>query len=197
VIKTEKSCPLWQDFIFLQIMDVNIRTEVKQDFKAVFEVIKNAFENEEYSDHKEHYLVERLRSSDAFVPELSLVAEVKNEIVGYILLTKIDIVDANANRYNSLALAPVAVLQTFQGNGIGGKLIETAHKKAKDLGFGSVVLLGHESYYPRFGYKRTKEFGIKLPFNVPDANCMAIELNENSLQDVNGIVQYPKEFEIE
>ncbi len=177
-------------------MNVNIRTEVEEDFSTVFELIQNAFENEEYSDHKEHYLVERLRNSDAFVPELSLVAEVNSQIVGYILLTKINIVDANADSYTSLALAPIAVLQTFQGNGIGGKLIETAHRKAKELGFGSVVLLGHENYYPKFGYRLTKEFGIKLPFNVPEANCMAIELNENSLQDVSGIVQYPKEFEI-
>lgn len=94
-------------------------------------------------------------------------------------------------------MAPVAVLPEFQGNGIGAKLIDAAHVKAKELGFGSVVLLGHENYYPEFGYKLTKEFGIKLSFDVPDANCMAIELNENSLQKVNGIVQYPKEFKIE
>lgn len=178
-------------------MNVIIRTEVKEDFKAVFELIQNAFENEEYTDHKEHYLVERLRNSNAFIPELSLIAEVNNQIVGYILLTKINIVDANATSYTSLALAPVAVLQMFQGKGIGGELIKAAHKKARDLGFGSVVLLGHENYYPRFGYRLTKEFGIKLPFDVPEANCMAIELNENSLQNVNGIVQYPKEFEID
>lgn len=176
-------------------MNVNIRTEVEKDYNTVYELIQNAFENEEYSDHKEHYLVERLRSSEAFVPELSLIAEVNNQIVGYILLTKINIIDANTNSYTSLALAPVAVLRMFQGKGIGGKLIETAHRKAKDLGFSSVVLLGHENYYPRFGYKLTKEFGIKLPFDVPEANCMAIELNENSLKNVNGIVQYPKEFE--
>lgn len=186
-----------RDFIILQIMDVNIKTETKKDFKAVFEVIQNAFENEEYSDHKEQYLVERLRDSDAFVPELSLVAEVNNEIVGYILLTKINIVDTNANSYDSLALAPVAVLQKFQGKGIGSKLIETAHKKAKDLGFSSVVLLGHESYYPRFGYVQAKEFGIKLPLDVPDGNCMIIELTENGLQNIKGVVRYPKEFGIE
>lgn len=178
-------------------MNMNIRMEVEQDFQAVFEVIRNAFENIAYSDHNEHYLVERLRGSDAFVPELSLVAVVESEIVGYILLTKINIVDANANRYQSLALAPVAVLQVFQGQGVGGKLIEAAHKQAKELGFGSVVLLGHESYYPKFGYKQANEYGIKLPFNVPDENCMAIELTRNSLQDVSGIVQYPKEFGVE
>src|SRR5690606_27494985 len=98
VIKS-KVLPIGWDFILLQIMDVNIRTEADKDFKAVFDMIKNAFKNEEYSDHQEHCLVERLRKSDAFVPELSLVAEINNEIVGYILLTKIKIIDVNANSY--------------------------------------------------------------------------------------------------
>ncbi|MCY1509472.1 hypothetical protein D9M68_438180 [compost metagenome] len=89
------------------------------------------------------------------------------------------------------------MLPEYQGKGIGGKLIQTAHNLASALGFGSVVLLGHENYYPKFGYKLTKEFGIKLPFEVPDENCMAIELSQNALQNVSGIVRYPKEFEIE
>nr|WP_121272072.1 N-acetyltransferase [Pedobacter schmidteae] len=178
-------------------MELKIRKEVKGDFRTVFELIQNAFQKEELSDHTEQYLVERLRNSDAFVPELSLVAEINNQIIGYILLTKINIVNANTNNHPSLALAPVAVLPAFQGTGIGGRLIEAAHRKAKELGFGSVILLGHESYYPRFGYKPAKEFGIKLPFDVPEANCMAIELTENALQNVSGTVQYPKAFEIE
>lgn len=123
-------------------MKVRIRTEEKEDYKTVFELIQNAFENEEYSDHREQYLVGRLRNSDAFIPELSLVAEVDNRIVGYILLTKIGIVDDN-NSHTSLALAPIAVSPRLQGNGIGSQLIETAHEKARELGFGSVVLLGH------------------------------------------------------
>jgi len=178
-------------------MNIEIRKEEKEDFRTVFELIRLAFENEELSDHKEQFLVERLRNSDAFIPELSLVAEVDNQIAGYILLTKINIEDKNKNTYTSLALAPVAVLPDFQGKGIGGKLIQAAHDKARALGFGSVVLLGHESYYPKFGYKLTKEFGIKLPLDVPEENCMAIELSQNALKNVSGVVQYPKEFEIE
>ncbi|WP_461533942.1 GNAT family N-acetyltransferase [Sinomicrobium sp.] len=94
----------------------------------------------------------------------------------------------------SLALAPVAVLKKYQGKGIGGKLIEEAHRKAKELGFDSVILLGHEKYYPKFGYEMTKNYGIKLPFEVPDENCMLIKLTENALKDITGIVEYPKEF---
>lgn len=178
-------------------MEVKIRKEVKEDFKTVFELIQDAFEKEELSNHKEQYLVERLRDSDTFVPELSLVAELGNRIVGYILLTKISIVDANKKSYVSLALAPVAVLPKFQNHGIGTKLIKAAHHIATELGFGSVILLGHENYYPKFGYRPAKEFRIKLPFDVPEANCMAIELTENALQNISGVVQYPKEFEIE
>src|SRR5690554_3889286 len=151
---------------------MNIRKEESGDYKEVFDLIENAFENEEYSDRKEQFLVERLRRSEAFVPQLSLVAEVDGQIVGYILMTKIKIVDDHSQMTTSLALAPVAVLPSYQGKGIGGHLIRTAHRKAKELEFGSVVLLGHEKYYPKFGYQMTKEYGIKLPFEVPDENCM-------------------------
>ena len=91
-------------------------------------------------------------------------------------------------------MAPIAVLKDYHGKGIGGKLILEAHQKAKELQYDSVILLGHEKYYPKFGYKMTKKYGIKLPFDVPDENCMLIELTEDALKNSNGMVEYPKEF---
>jgi len=173
---------------------MNIRKEEKEDYKIVFSLIENAFKDEVYTDHKEQYLVERLRNSASFIPELSLVAEIDDEIVGYILLTKIKIINDNLQVSESLALAPVAVLKRYQGKGIGKELILEAHRKSKELGFKSVILLGHEKYYPKFGYEMTIKYGIKLPFDVPDENCMLIELTENALKDVSGTVEYPKEF---
>ena len=146
------------------------------------------------SDHSEQYLVERLRNSEAFIPELSIVAEINQNIAGHILLTRIKVVNNKNEEFESLALAPVSVLPEYQGKGIGGKLIETAHKKAKELGFGSVILLGHENYYPRFGYEIAKKYGIKLPFEVPDENCMTIELIKGTLEGIEGTVVYPKAF---
>lgn len=175
-------------------MELKIRQEEENDFKAVFHLIENAFEKERYSDHKEQFLVERLRQSDAYIPELALVAEQDGRIVGYLLLTKIKIKDEDGKEAESLALAPVAVLQDFQGKGIGGQLIRNAHEKAREMGFGSIVLLGHEQYYPRFGYELTSKYGIRLPFDVPPENCMVIELVKGTLQNIEGVVEYPKAF---
>lgn len=172
---------------------VIIRQENKKDHKAVFNLIEKAFKAEELSDHSEQFLVERLRKSDAFIPDLSLVAEMDGKIVGHILLTKLKIRD-KSNEFISLALAPVSVLPEFQGKGIGGKLIVEAHRVARILGYQSVILLGHEKYYPKFGYKQADQFGIELPFDVPKENSMAIELIENGLSGVSGMVEYPRAF---
>lgn len=174
-------------------MHVTIRQEKPEDYDAVFGLITKAFESLELSDHKEQFLVERLRKSSAFVPELAMVAETDHQIVGHILLTKLKIKQGQ-HGFDSLALAPVSVLPAYQGKGIGGMLIKQAHKQARQMGYRSVVLLGHEGYYPRFGYEQADKFGIALPFDVPTENCMAVELVEGGLAGVSGTVVYRKEF---
>jgi len=174
-------------------LEIKIRKEQESDYERVYHLILKAFKNMELSDHKEQFLVQRLRKSDSFIPELSIVALKEDIKVGHILLTKLKIKNEK-REFESLALAPVSVLPEFQNMGIGGKLIEQAHKIAKNLGFKSVVLLGHEKYYPKFGYLRADKFGIELPFEVPKENCMVIELAESGLKGVSGIVEYPQEF---
>ena len=171
----------------------HIRQENAGDYDAVHNVIKAAFADVPYSDQSEPQLVKRLRTSDAFIPELSLVAEIDGRIVGHILLTKIQIKNGQ-REVSSLALAPVSVHPSHQGQGIGGALIHASHDIARTLGHQSIILLGHEDYYPRFGYRRTADFGISLPFEAPPENCMVIELEAGSLSGVQGIVQYPAAF---
>ncbi|MEM9329594.1 MAG: N-acetyltransferase [Bacteroidota bacterium] len=174
---------------------IELRQEASEDHSAVFHVLKAAFRTESNPDPEEPDLVDRLRKSHAFIPELSIVAEHQGKIVGHILLTKIKVIDGTKES-DSLALAPVSVLPAFQGQGIGGRLIEHAHEMAKAMGHQSIILLGHADYYPRFGYRQTTEFGIKMPFEVPAENCLAIELVKDGLMGVRGRVQYPSEFGI-
>ena len=81
--------------------DIIIRQETVKDFDQIRTVIESAFRNMEESDHTEHILVEKLRESDAYIPELSLVAETgNNQIIGHILLSKVKIVNEN-NSYTA------------------------------------------------------------------------------------------------
>ncbi|MCI6619322.1 MAG: N-acetyltransferase [Prevotella sp.] len=132
---------------------------------------------------------------DAFVGALSVVAEVEGTVVGHALLTRIRIEAADGAVHESLALAPVAVRPDRQRQGIGSELIRRALERAAALGFSSVVVLGHAAYYPRFGFRRASEWGIRAPFPVPDEAFMAVELTDGGLSAVSGTVVYPKAFD--
>lgn len=171
-------------------MKIRLRQETPADYLEVEALIEAAFEDEAFSDQSEHHLVRRLRQSEAFIPELSIVACLGEQILGHILLSLIEIRNEEQT-FPSLALAPVSVLPAFQKQGIGGGLINEAHKRARHLGHHSVVLLGHSEYYPRFGYQKAAHFDIRLPFDVPAENCMAVELQPGALEKVSGVVVYP------
>lgn len=169
---------------------LEIRQEGQNDYKEVYNVVKIAFETAEHSDGNEHDLVTALRKSNNFIPELSLVAIKDNKIVGHILFTKIKI-----GEYEEITLAPLAVLPQYQRKGIGKKLIEEGHKIAKELGYHYSIVLGSESYYPKFNYIPAIQYGITAPFEVPNENFMAIKLNDADIE-IKGNIEYAKEFGI-
>jgi predicted N-acetyltransferase YhbS len=170
-------------------MNLLIRQEEKKDHDAVYQVVKTAFETMEKANGDEQDLVNRLRKSEAFIPELSLVAEIDGKIIGHILFTRMKI-----GEHISLALAPVAVLPEYQGQGAGAQLIREGHRIARELGYRSVILVGHPDFYPRFGYSSASRWKISAPFEVPDEAFMALELVEGGLKDVSGEIEYAKEF---
>lgn len=174
-------------------MTLRIRQETEQDYLSTEDVIERAFKNAEYSDHSEHLLVANLRRSDVFVPELSLVTEDEGQIVGHILLTRLIIKDGD-EQHESLTLAPISVLPEHQHKGIGSALIRKSIEIARDLSFRSMIVLGYDTYFPRFGFKPAHIWGITAPFNVSKEAFMALELVDGSLDQVKGTVVYPKVF---
>lgn len=167
-----------------------IRQEKMDDYKKVYDLILKAFETAEHRDGNEQDLVAALRESDAFIPSLSLVAEVDGEIVGHILFTK-----AWVGTKEVLALAPLSVRPGFQRQGIGTALIHEGHRIARRLGYPYSLVVGSESYYPRMGYVPAEQLGIQAPDGIPPINFMAKKLQRDA-DRLCGAVTYAKEFGI-
>ncbi len=173
---------------------IKIRKETPEDCDRVFELTQKAFETLEISEHNEGQLVEKLRKAPTFIDELSMVAELDDQVVGHILFTPM-MIENDEQKFQTLILAPVSVLPQFQKMGIGGQLIRAGHQKAKELRFKSAILLGHPEYYPRFGYKPASKWGIKTQIPLPsDDVFMAVELTDGALSNVSGMVIFPPEF---
>lgn len=183
-------------------MEYRIREERAGELEAVCELVRVAFADVAESDHLEQHLVRRLHQSDAFVPQLLLVAETADgEIAGYILFTEASIIPdrplaAGSRPVVTLAVAPLVVHPAHQRRGVGGLLLREAHRIAADLGYGTAVLLGHKDYYPRFGYRRADACGITFPFEAPAECCMVKELLPGALPTARGHVQYPPAFQL-
>lgn len=94
-------------------MNIRIKQEGKTELPAICKLIETSFADMLESDHQEHHLVDRLHKSDTYIPDLSLVAKnERDEIVGYILLTRVEVVSASETK-TSLAVAPLAVLPEY------------------------------------------------------------------------------------
>lgn len=167
---------------------ITIRSEISEDYNKIYEINKQAFGGE-----VEARLVNNLRKTEGFIPQLSLVAIKDGKILGHILFSIVHI-QTGAKKVPILALAPMAVLPKYQNQGIGSSLVKEGLRKCKDMKFQAVVLVGHPEYYPRFGFTPANKKGLKLPFEAPSDAFMVYELVPDALKGVDGTIVYPAEF---
>jgi putative acetyltransferase len=164
-----------------------IREEVPADAPATHRLNATAFETD-----AEAKLVDALRAAGALT--LSLVAEANGEIVGHIAFSPV-VVDSATRTSHGVGLAPMAVAPAYQRQGIGGKLIDEGLRRLRDAGHRFCVVLGHAEYYPRHGFTRAREVGMRWERPVPDDIFFVRELAPEGLAGVSGTVRYRPEFD--
>ena len=169
-------------------MEVKIRNEEKQDYNEIRKINELAF-----NQKNEGKLVDDLRKKSDFNHLLSLVAERDGRIIGHILFYPLKIKNEK-EEFIVLSLAPMAVHPDFQNKGIGSKLIKRGLEASKETGYDAVIVVGHPNYYPRFGFSPACKWNIKVPIECPDDVFLAIELKKDSLKNVSGLVEFPKEY---
>ncbi|HEY9858999.1 MAG TPA: N-acetyltransferase [Candidatus Obscuribacterales bacterium] len=165
---------------------MHIRTETPTDYSAIADLLLAAFKQGD-----EARLVEQIRLSDRYIPELTLVAEKKGVVVGHILFSYIDLVGAEI--LPVLGLAPLAVHPEYQRQGIGSALTQAGLAKAEERGEAIAIVLGHPPFYSRFGFEPSVNYGIVSPFPVPPEFFM-VKFFQPPLQGYQGKVVYPSAF---
>ena len=105
-------------------------------------------------------LVDELRADGDLVPELTLVAEVEGAVVGHVAMSRATL---DGRPGEVVGLGPLGVLPDSQGRGVGSALMHATLRAADALGLRGVVLLGHATYYPRFGFEPAVDHGVTPP----------------------------------
>ena len=148
------------------------RAETAHDQAAVRRVLIAAFPTTAEAD-----LVDHLRGDpEAWIPELSVVAaDERGEVVAVSLMTRCHV---GGDPALALALAPCAVLPEHQRRGAGAATIRHGLHVAAARGERLVVVLGHPTYYPRFGFSPASALGVTAPMEVPDDSFLALRLGE-------------------
>ena len=176
-----------QYFITPQTKMITIREEQHQDIHAIREVNIQAFGQNQEAD-----LVDKIRKSSNDL--ISLVAVVQNTIVGHIFFSPVTIERKAKKIIRGMGLAPMAVLPAFQRQGVGTELVQDGIARVRKKGFPFIIVLGHASYYPRFGFEPASHYSIRCEWDVPDTAFMILLLNKSQMRESAGLARYLPEF---
>ena len=162
-----------------------IRSECPGDYNDILHLTYKAFMTLNYPGRlrlDEHFLISLIQNSPFIIPELCFVATIhendkKNEkIVGHIFYTKSKVRQANGTEINTITFGPLSVDPEYQRQGIGVALILHSINKAREFGFGAVLIVGVPDYYIKLGFKRAREYCLQLSDGTADESFMAYEL---------------------
>jgi putative acetyltransferase len=168
---------------------VLIRPERREDHQAVADLVRAAF-----GSPREVHLVDAIRASEHYIPDLALVAEVEGRVVGHVMVSGAALQSGEEVRPLH-TLSPLAVAPDHQRQGIGAALVREVLARAEARGIPAVVLEGDPAYYGRFGFEPASRYGIDLPLPAwaPGEAAQVARLRDYD-PSLRGRVVYPAAF---
>lgn len=176
---------------------ITIRNEEEKDYEKVEEITRKAFWNLYVPGCNEHYLVHVMRSHKDFLPELDLVIEVDNQIIGNIMYTKTKLIDNSGEEKEILTFGPVCILPEYQRMGYGKMLMEYSFERATALGYDVIVIFGNPDNYVSRGFKSCKKYNVCLENGTYPSAMMVKELKPDVLGGRKWVYHQSPVFEID
>ena len=180
---------------------ITIRPEEHKDYRDIVSLILRSFrEGTDYSDGTDIIaLVEEIRDSEFYIPELSFVAELDQKVVGHFLFSRFPLSPTREGGHacrtdaGIVMLAPVSVHADYFRQGIGTAMLTQGIEMVREAGFRGITVEGNFRFYNRVGFRTSSEYGIfpTSGFPMQEPRCMMCqETYEDSLRSVHGYIVY-------
>lgn len=181
--------------------NITIRPETKKDYKDIISLVLRSFsEGTDYSDGTDVIaLIEEIRESEYYIPELSFVCELDGKIVGHFMFSRFPLSSQadGKGEYGSAddiaLLAPVSVHADYLRRGIGSDMLTLGIERVKKSGFKGISVEGNYRFYNTLGFRTSAEYSIfpTTGFPMKEPRCMmCMETYSGSLDGIKGYVVY-------
>ncbi len=177
--------------------DYTIRSEKKEDYRSVENLVRESFWNVYRPGCLEHYVIHVLRADPAFVPELDFVMEKDGKLIGQNMFMKTVINGDDHSDIDVLTMGPICITPELQRKGYGKILLDYSLEKAAKMGFGAVLFEGNIDFYGKSGFDCASKFGIRyhdLPEDADSSFFLCKELLPGYLNGITGVYQTPEGY---
>ncbi|MBQ9884013.1 MAG: N-acetyltransferase [Bacteroidaceae bacterium] len=137
-----------------------IRLEQPKDYREVENLTREAFWNVYRPGCTEHYVLHQYRTNPDFIPELDLVMEEDDKIIGHVMFSKAEIILDDGSHFPSWTFGPISIQPTYKRKGYGLKLLQYALEKAKKMGIGLLQMEGNIEFYKHAGFDLASKMRI-------------------------------------
>ena len=184
----------------MNINDITIRLENKEDSSEVENLVREAFWNVYRPGCSEHYVIHVLRDDPAFIKDLDFVMEKGGRIIGQNMFMKTVINADDGRDIPVLTMGPICIAPEFKRKGYGKILLDYSLERATVLGYGAVLFEGNIAFYGKSGFNYARKYGIRyhdLPEGADDSFFLCRELIPGYLDDVTGVYQTPQGYYVD
>ncbi len=177
--------------------DIIIRLERKDDYREVENLVRESFWNVYRPGATEHYVLNRLRSDAAFVPELDFVMEKGGEIIGQNVFVKAEIRLDDGKLLPIMTMGPICIRNDLKRNGYGKRLLDYSLDRAREYGCGALCFEGNIDFYGKSGFVYARSKNIRyhgLPEGADSSFFLCKELIPGYLDGISGEYATPKAY---
>jgi putative acetyltransferase len=177
--------------------DYTIRIETPADYAAAENLTREAFWNVYRPGCTEHYVLHCFRGKADFVPELSLLMEVKGMLVGHVMYARAEIHADDGRRIPVMTFGPISIAPACKRQGYGTILLRESMRRAKLLGAGALAIEGDIGFYGKSGFVVASTRGIHYAAEPRDAEVpyfLICALEPGFLDGVTGTYRDPEGY---